>query len=235
MQVEHVIDSPATSPFPNLSGPDAALFAILEEADRTGVGYNLCAQTLEQLGVDFDALLDVVLDAVDPRSYVRRVAGFRVERQAFRWVSVVDLPSPHNPSKLPKAVRQQFSDVTAAAGRHRAWTSATRREERRETAVRAWRAHLTTDSLDGWRLLDVDWRVIVQHVRDVWDAVESTWSRSAVEAAVQELPAHEQGPTRSMFFDPITWPANEVRLTNGQHRALAMHVQHVPDVLVVAF
>lgn len=165
--------------------------------------------------------------AVKAGPYAPAVAGFH-EREDYRWVPVVSLPVPRNPTKLPDDLFDDWERCTRQS-RRRPWV------RQKDTWVRAkWisghRNELTPSGHNPWPLANTDWSEVSARVREFYD--HETWSRGRVDEYSSRLPDGVAAGFRATLYDPIVWGVGADRLGNGQRRSLVVLAQGVESVLV---
>jgi hypothetical protein len=157
--------------------------------------------------------------------YAASVATFR-SRNHYRWVPPGDLPAPHNPFRLPGHLRSSWERQQVIT--RLPWPM--RRDPRwvRNRWVLRHRDELGRGALSP--LASTDWGQVMAAVAQ-FDA-HRTWTPDAVdEFAAGLAPTLARGFVASLR-DPIVCDIKLSQLGNGQHRALTMLAQGVPEVLV---
>jgi hypothetical protein len=228
-QAMPILWHPPVSAFAHLPRAQAALFQIVLEAATFDNGALWLRETLErQLGVPWEDLVAAVAVEATDNHYGPLVARFHDVRSEYRWVDVDQVPPPRNPCKLPPAEGARLRGL-APGGSFSTGRSVPEVEVARK-AFAEWLPDAAA-GLTGWPLLTVSWIDVMEAVRNICNST-SPWSAGSVEAQVGAFAVHLQEPVRSMFFDPVTYTPEATYVSNGQHRLIAMAVQHVPQTLV---
>lgn len=208
-------------------GPDCtdrhtvALAMCVAKAHQTEA-YPWVRRTLAEAGVvDWELFLDEIVAPIAGR-YGRHV-GFHAEKSHYRWVNCSDLPAPHEPGGLDRQVRPSWDRASRTLiGRRRAPAQTRRR----------WLESTSVSDLGQWPYLRTDWEVVLQIVKELWDAPGDTWTQAQVSAAVEGAPEDVIRGVRGLIADPIIWDPTWGVLGSGRNRSLALLRLGVDTVLV---
>jgi hypothetical protein len=232
---EAAIDQPGLTEFSSFPPHKAVVLDLVERAAETEPGYRWLSRALHAEGVGVADVVSQFRSLVHPKPYASSMSRFHHDRAEYRWVLLDTVPLPHNPYKLPAAEKDRFDrafSTDSAGDRWRTLLGLDRRvAARREARVRRWWDELTAERLRGWPYVDVRWEEILHEVHRIHSET-APWSEMQVESEIQQLPEGLQRHVRSLLFSPITWDPASSRVSDGQHRCLAMKAQGVRSVLV---